>query len=205
MKTTGTRDCVAVNDDAAPGPKLAYVSDRREVRFRSIDVEALSVGTGRPRRGASQIGIFEFNELSDGVLLGWLTSGGRRPNVLIECAPGREETAMRHVMTWCALPFRYCALPGALELPDPTRGTLLLKDIAALTLSQQVRLYDWLTLVNGQVQVISLTSAPLVTLVENGEFLEGLLYRLNVIRIDGAAGTRPAPLDAWQISATTLA
>lgn len=143
---------------------------------------------------------FEFNGLPDSVLLGWLTACGHRPNVLIECLPSMTETAMRHLMTWCALPFRYCALPGVLELPTPARGTLLLKEVGQLTLSQQVQLYDWLTAVHGQVQVISLTSVPLQSLVEEGEFLEGLLYRLNVIRIDGVSGTRPAPLNAWHQS-----
>lgn len=151
----------------------------------------LAVGTTRPD-------LFEFNALSDAVLLRWLTGDGRRPNALVQCAPGSLDTAMRHLMTWCALPLRYCSLPGALELPSPTRGTLLLREAASLTLSQQVVLYDWLTAANGAVQVISLTTAVLEQLVENGEFLEGLLYRLNVVRIDGTSGTRPAPLDVWR-------
>ena len=64
------------------------------------------------------------------------------------------------------------------------RGTLLLKDVASLTLSQQVMLYDWLTSACGDMQVVSVTTAPLQALVEHGEFLEGLFYRLNVIRLD---------------------
>lgn len=148
---------------------------------------------------------FEFNELPDAVLLGWLTAKGHRPNLLIECAPKAADTAMRHLMTWCALPFRYCALPGKLELPTTRKGTLLLKDVAALTLSQQVALYDWLTVGSGDMQVVSLAMTPLVPLVEDGEFLEGLYYRLNVIRLDAAHGTRPAPLDTWQNAAGRMA
>lgn len=151
----------------------------------------LAVGTTRPD-------LFEFNTLSDAVLLRWLTGDGRRPNALVQCAPESIDTAMRHLMTWCALPLRYCSLPGTLELPSPARGTLLLREVASLTLSQQVVLYDWLTAANGAVQVISLTTVPLDQLVEDGEFLEGLLYRLNVVRIDGTSGTRPAPLDMWR-------
>jgi hypothetical protein len=141
---------------------------------------------------------FEFNALPDTILLGWLTTTGHRPNVLIQCTPGSVDAAMRHLMTWCALPFRYCSLPGPLELPNARRGSLLLRDIAALSLSQQVSLYDWLSGVSGDTQVISLTTAPLRTLVEDGEFLEGLYYRLNVIRLAAHQGTRPAPLDTWQ-------
>ena len=136
---------------------------------------------------------FEFNALPDSVLLTWLTAVGHRPNVLIECPAGMADTAMRHVMTWCGLPFRYCALPGKLELPTLRKGTFLLSDVSALTLSQQVALYDWLSAGAGEMQLISLTSTPLAPLVEQGEFLEGLHYRLNIIRLDAVNGTRPAP------------
>lgn len=176
--------------EPTPDSGLTGISARRRTLALSTAVPFGVTGAGRADG-------FEFNTLPDSVLLGWLTAQGHRPNVLIECLPSMTETAMRHLMTWCALPFRYCALPGVLELPSPARGTLLLRDVDKLTLSQQVVLYDWLTTVHGQVQVISLTSTPLQGLVEDGEFLEGLLYRLNVIRIDGVAGTRPAPSDAW--------
>lgn len=189
MKTSDSTPGVAVIDPAQEPHVISRV--RRTVHTAlAPTVPFGSAGFGRGDA-------FEFNALPDSVLLGWLTARGHRPNVLIECLPGLSETAMRHLMTWCALPFRYCALPGTLELPSPARGTLLLKDIGQMTLSQQVTLYDWLTKHHGQVQVISLTTTPLQPLVENGEFLEGLLYRLNVIRIDGISGTRPAPLDAW--------
>jgi hypothetical protein len=147
---------------------------------------------------------FEFNALPDAVLLGWLTARGHRPNVLIECSAANADTVMRHLMTWCSLPFRYCALPGKLELPVTPKGTLLLKDVAAMTLSQQVMLYDWLS-VSRDMQVVSISTAPLLTLVEDGDFLEGLFYRLNVIRLEAMQGTRPAPLDAWQTGLARMA
>ncbi len=141
---------------------------------------------------------FAFNALPDSILLGWLAARGHRPNVLIECSASSADTAIRHLMTWCAPPFRYCAVPGRLELPTNRTGTLLLKDVAELTRSQQVSLSDWLTVGSDDVQVISVTTAPLVTRVEDGDFLEGLFYRLNVIRLDAVEGTRPAPPERWQ-------
>ena len=156
---------------------------------------AAVLGGGAPM---TAIGSFEFNRLPDSILLGWLTGGSHRANVLIECRETSADIATRHLMTWCALPFRYCALPGRLDLPTTRKGTLLLKDVATLTLSQQVMLYDWLSTPGGEMQVISLATTPLRNLVEDGEFLEGLFYRLNVIRLDGLHGTRPAPPDAWQ-------
>lgn len=203
MKTSDRHTSTAVID-AAPAAPVHSLTSRR-VRQAGCGAPGAAF---RHTAGSGGVGApegFEFNGLSDAVLLGWLTANGHRPNVLIECRPTTVDTAMRHLMTWCSLPFRFCALPGALELPNPARGTLLLKDVAALTLSQQVVLYDWLTMVHGQVQVISLTTTPLQGLVEDGQFLEGLLYRLNVIRIDGAAGTRPAPLDTWQQAAGRMA
>lgn len=150
-------------------------------------------------------GSFEFNAMPDAILLGWLTANGHRPNVLIECQEPSADIATRHLMTWCALPFRYCALPGKLELPTTRKGTLLLKDVAALSLPQQVMLYDWLSAAGGDMQVISVTTAPLRAFVEEGEFLEGLFYRLNVIRLDAMHGTRPAPLDTWQETGDRMA
>ncbi len=148
---------------------------------------------------------FAFNALPDAVLLGWLTASGHRPNVLIECSAASADTAMRHLLTWCSLPFRYCDLPGKLELPTTRKGTLLLTDVSALTLSQQVTLYDWLSVGRGDMQVVSITTVPLTTLVEGGEFLEGLFYRLNVVRLDALEGTRPAPLDTWQTAHDQMA
>ena len=55
------------------------------------------------------------------------------------------------------------------------------------------------------MQVVSLSSARLARLVEEGEFLEGLYYRLNLIRLDAMHGTRPAPLDTWQNAAGRMA
>lgn len=150
-------------------------------------------------------GGFNFNDMPDATLLDWLTARGHRPNVLVECARGSADTVVRHLMTWCALPFRFSSLPGTLELPTIRRGTLLLKDVATLTLSQQVMLYDWLTVGCGDMQVVSVASAPLQALVDDGEFLEGLFYRLNVIRLDAGRGSRPAPLSAWNDSRDTLA
>lgn len=204
MKTSDRHTSTAVID-ATPAAPVRTLTSRRVHHLASPGAAGAAF---RHTIWSGSAGVpdgFEFNGLSDAVLLGWLTANGRRPNVLIECRPSTVDTAMRHLMTWCSLPFRFCALPGALELPAPARGTLLLKEVGALTLSQQVVLYDWLTTAHGQVQVISLTTTPLPGLVEDGQFLEGLLYRLNVIRIDGAAGTRPAPLDTWQQASDRMA
>lgn len=217
MSTRDTRRGAAVVEPASISP-VRHRTVGLELDVLSVEggaARSASHGGGMARPGIPSVldggtplttsGALGFNDLPDSVLLGWLTARAHRPNILIECAPGSVDTAMRHLMTWCALPFRYCALPGRLELPATRRGTLLLNDVAALTLSQQVALYDWLTVGSGNMQVVSLTTGPLGRFVECGEFLEGLYYRLNVIRLDAAGGTRPAPLDTWQHAAARMA
>jgi DNA-binding NtrC family response regulator len=62
-------------------------------------------------------------------------------------------------------------------------STLLIYDVAALTLRQQIDLYDWISVRGPETQVISVTSIPLFSLVDNGRFLESLFHRLSVVHI----------------------
>ena len=91
-------------------------------------------------------------------------------------------------MTWCAQPVHCCQLPGYLDLPLAGNGTLVLTNAWALTLDQQIELYDWLD-TRRAVQVVSVTSKPLWPLVEQGRFLEGLFYRLNVVTLEASSGS----------------
>jgi DNA-binding NtrC family response regulator len=60
---------------------------------------------------------------------------------------------------------------------------LIVRDVAALTAADQQRLLRWLE--SGErSQVLSTTSEPLFSLVERGQFLANLFYRLNVVRLD---------------------
>ena len=125
----------------------------------------------------------EGRAMPDAVWLSWLTAGGRRPNVLIECPEHSIDAMLRHVATWGEPPARHCSVPGALDLPRQGRGTVIVHDVAALTTPQQIALHDWLTTDGGAHQVISLTSSSLQTRVVDGRFLECLYYRLNVIKL----------------------
>lgn len=121
--------------------------------------------------------------LRDMLLLRALTAQGSRPNMLVVCSETDVRAAFEQVRDLLGLPFSVCLLPGPLELPASGRGTLLLHDIAALTLSQQVTLYDWLGRTGREVQVVSMTGLRMLPLVETGQFHEGLFYRLNTISI----------------------
>ena len=78
----------------------------------------------------------------------------------------------------------HCRLPGPLALPRYHRGTLLLEGLHFLNLRQQFALYDWMTHGCRNIQIISITSRIIDSMVAKGEFLEGLFYRLNVVRLD---------------------
>jgi len=121
---------------------------------------------------------------SEDTLLRALTSGQRRPNILVVCNDVAVEAVSRYLVRLCAPPYHVCALPGRLELPVQKSGTLVLIDVDLLNLGQQLALFDWLGDVGQNVQVVSLSSAPLRPLVEQGHFLEGLFYRLNVIHLN---------------------
>jgi DNA-binding NtrC family response regulator len=49
-------------------------------------------------------------------------------------------------------------------------------------------MFDWITVRGRDTQVISVTSTPLFPLVENGQFLESLFHRLNVVHFLAASG-----------------
>lgn len=112
-----------------------------------------------------------------------LTLPPRRPNLLVLCNAAGIEWVMPRLVSLCAQPVHIRSLPDELYLPAQTSGTLLLWDVATMTLGQQIKLYDWMDGCTGEMQVVSVTSAPLSLLVEDGQFLEGLFHRLNVVSI----------------------
>jgi transcriptional regulator of acetoin/glycerol metabolism len=77
-------------------------------------------------------------------------------------------------------PIYQCTLPGALALPQAASGTLILRDVARLTESQQQVLRAWLD-DHPHVRVISVSLNALYDQVRQGQFDEPLYYRLNVV------------------------
>jgi DNA-binding NtrC family response regulator len=114
----------------------------------------------------------------------WLAFQRPRQHFVVRCEPGRFPTVVAQVAMFGTPPVRSCRLPGRLELPADTRGTLLLHDVAALDITDQIALYDWLGQRATDLRVISVTTAPLAPLVAQGAFLEGLLHRLGAVQFD---------------------
>ena len=73
--------------------------------------------------------------------------------------------------------------PGRpLTLPLASRGgTLVLRDIAALTPLDQLRLDAWLRKSPRATRIVSTTTQAVVPLIASGAFLEHLYYRINTV------------------------
>ena len=72
-----------------------------------------------------------------------------------------------------------------LQLPPPSQaGTLILRDVDALSAFDQHRLLKWLDQPNLRTRVISTTTADLRACVDAGAFDSDLFYRLNVACVD---------------------
>lgn len=65
----------------------------------------------------------------------------------------------------------------------PCRGTVILRGLEATTSEQQRRLMEWLNRCGEDLQVVTVGSEPLFPLVESGQLLDTLYYRLNVVHI----------------------
>ena len=122
------------------------------------------------------------------LLILWLASQRPRQHFLLRCGQGRFDAVAEQVTMFGVPPVRLCRLPGCLQLPPDKRGTLLLNDVAALALEDQIALYDWLGTGAGDLRVVSVTTSSLAPLVARGAFLEGLFHRLGAVQFDLTSG-----------------
>jgi sigma-54-interacting transcriptional regulator len=72
----------------------------------------------------------------------------------------------------------------AAGMPDIKHGTLVVRDVAAMTPDQQEQLLRWIDRRGVAAQVLATNVEPVWPMVEGGSFLERLYYRLNVLYID---------------------
>jgi hypothetical protein len=114
----------------------------------------------------------------------WVASQRPGKHFLVRCEPGGFDALAIHATTLCAGPIHWCRLPGRLELPEDKQGTLLLSDIASMTLPDQIALYDWLGRSAGGLRVIAGTTASMASLIAHGKFLEGLFNRISDVQFD---------------------
>ena len=120
----------------------------------------------------------------DDKLMAWLMRQGHRPNLMVTFSRCRACDISEQLGTWCLPPFHECHLPGTLQLPVVREGTLVLWNAAALTPSQQSLLNLWILQGQGKLQIVSIATTRIETLVATGDFDDRLFYRLNTIRFD---------------------
>jgi hypothetical protein len=73
--------------------------------------------------------------------------------------------------------------PFVLPIVERT-GTLLLNEVGALSLHDQLQLLEWSASAMRRTQVISTTSLPLLPRVSARGFIDALYYRLNTVYLD---------------------
>jgi transcriptional regulator of aromatic amino acid metabolism len=130
---------------------------------------------------------FDFETIADATLMRCLLAGARRPNLLAQCASALDaEAFIERFAPWCAGPLYACPLPRVLSLPAAPIGTLLLNDVATLSVVQQLELFDWISERKTATQIVSVTTRPLTPLVDAGLFLQSLFYRLNIIQLNAS-------------------
>lgn len=108
------------------------------------------------------------------------------PNVLLAGTPCVTNSMIASLTPHLRKPVHRYRLNADNSVPLPTTGSLILSELGALDLNQQLRLFQWIDRFHQRapVQLVSTTSMPLYPLVKSGAFHDGLFYRLNTIRFD---------------------
>jgi hypothetical protein len=114
--------------------------------------------------------------------------GRLRVNLLVAGADGAIAPLLEALRTHFEKPVATWSPGQPLVLPpvDQT-GTLLIRDVGALTIDDQIQLLEWLATATGRTQVVSTTAAPLLPRVRAGAFIDTLYYRLNTVYVDATA------------------
>jgi hypothetical protein len=111
--------------------------------------------------------------------------GSQRVNLLLTGTEPLIRHALARLMPTLRGPIQTWAPRAPLQLPSPTQsGTLILRNVDALSAVDQYRLRKWLEVATGRTQVISTTTSLLLDLVQAGLFSEALYYQLNVACVD---------------------
>jgi hypothetical protein len=121
----------------------------------------------------------------------WVVLRTRRPNVLIAGTNETTEAIVATLLPYLRPPV-HCWTPDV-SLPAPREvTTMLIRDVATLSLDQQQALLSWLDQAGPRhAQVVSTAALSLFPLVEHGLFLDALYYRLNTVRLDAIDALGP--------------
>jgi hypothetical protein len=111
--------------------------------------------------------------------------GTPRVNVLIAGRPVVTRPVVETLLSDVQKPIACWFAGEPLVLPPADRvGTLMLNDVGAMSLHDQIQLLEWLGRAMGRAQVISTTETLLLPRVRAGAFIDTLYYRLNTVYLD---------------------
>jgi len=104
-------------------------------------------------------------------------------NVLVEAPAALAGLLLAALRPHLRTPIHEHHPKAGVPVPQPNEGSVILLDVASLSLGEQAELIEWLNGRDGRVQVAATSSEPLFPLVERGSFDAALFYRLNIVRI----------------------
>jgi hypothetical protein len=113
----------------------------------------------------------------------WSLFRGAHPAALLIGPAANVDAALVRLLPNLRPPLLHWQPWAVEELPQTTRGTLVMWDVESLSQGQQAQLLAWME-DRLAVQVISISERPLFPLVRRKEFLDALYYRLNVVCVE---------------------
>ena len=161
------------------GKVLTRVHYQTTIFFPLQDFSWLRTSSVRSRKGTLRLNPVVAVSMPELSLDEWRVILSSRPNVLIEGPEAAIEAMLRALRPHCREPLSYWGD----ALGDQRPPTLIVRDAPALTATDQQRLLRWLDQ-GERSQVLSTSTQSLFFLVERGQFLADLFYRLNVFRFD---------------------
>ena len=120
----------------------------------------------------------------DAGFLRWVACQRPGQHYLVRCDRDAVFALARQVASVGAAPVLLLQQPSPFSPPADRHGTLIVNDVHALELRDQIAFYDWLGYGAGELRVISVTPYPLRALADRGLFLEGLFHRLSAVEFD---------------------
>jgi hypothetical protein len=120
----------------------------------------------------------------DREFLRWVACQRPGQHYLVRCDRDAVFALARQVAGVGAAPVLLLQQPSPFSPPADSDGTLIVNDVHALELRDQIALYDWLGYGAGELRIISVTPYSLRALTDRGLFLEGLFHRLSAVDFD---------------------
>ncbi len=110
-------------------------------------------------------------------------------NTLIQGAKADLDECVSAITPFCPPPVVTLEDPVVNTLATIKDGSVVLEHVARYSLEEQRAILSWLDGDGSGVRLIATTSERLFDLVQGGQFIDTLYYRLNVIFIDLTSNT----------------